>query len=440
MTTTPAQASTDPQSRTGKVSGYQQSGITNRPPGHLLLVALMFRGDRSPQGTRQTLESLREVVRKELRSDLDELNPSSPKEVPSPETGELGFEDGFNRDFLTITLGISFAGFEALGVPVEERPADLVSIPWGKLGDSPDIADSGDLILQICSDNVYVNEHVVRRIEEELGERLGVVWVQMGVQRFTSRAGRTSRREGRALIGFHDGTSNLHPRHNDQDSKLVFVEPGTEGDYPPNPSAQSGGYPGSGPSFPGDLRSLPGREPDWTVNGTYMVVRASVNEIARWDDVALGEQEKIIGRFKFSGASLDLQDNPQLIEEEPAFAHDQSNVVVPLNAHTRKTNPRRDVNDDKRRIYRRGYSLVQATPEGLQRGLVFICFGRTISTQFEFIVRAWMNNADFPTPGAGLDRIREFDQKVICGGYYFVPPREHKTQPWSWRLHYTGSE
>ncbi len=414
--------------------GHPQSGILNRPQGHLLLVALAVLGDRSPTTARPTLEALREVVRRELDSDLGDLTPSSPKEVPGDETGELGFDDGYNRYFLTVTLGVSTSGFEALGVLPEERPADLVPIPWGQLQDAPEVPDSGDLILQLCGDNIYVLAHALRRVEEELGDRLHVVWTQSGVQRFTSRAARTSRQEGRALIGFHDGTSNLRSRHDEDDRKLVFVDPDAVGQYPPTPQTPGGGYPGSGPNFPPDPRPAPGREPDWTRGGTYMVARTSVNDITAWDRLPLGEQERIIGRFKFSGASLDLTDDPERIEDEPAFAADPSNTTVPLDAHTRKTNPRREPSDLLRRVYRRGYPLIQPSPEGLQRGLVFICFGRTISTQFEFIVRAWMNNPDFPVPGAQVDRLKAFDRHVLSGGYYFVPPLEHKTRPWSWTI------
>jgi deferrochelatase/peroxidase EfeB len=71
----------------------------------------------------------------------------------------------------------------------------------------------------------------------------------------------------------------------------------------------------------------------------------------------------------------------------------------------------------------------------LRRGLIFICFARTISTQFEFIVRGWMRNPDFPTQGAGVDQLfGKLAEQVLGGGYYFVPPLEHKTQPWTWKL------
>lgn len=410
-----------------------QQGILNRPPEHLLMATLAFIGDRTPQRSRETLELLRELVHRELRSDLDNMDAASPKDTPPAETGELGFADHYDREFLTVTLGISASGFDALNTAADQRPADLIPIPWQQLGDSPQKADSGDLVLQICGDDPYVVEHVLRRIEEELGDRLAGVWTQAGVQRYTTRGSRPSRREARALIGFLDGTSNLRPGSNDEERQLVFVDPDRVHEYPPLPQpGQTSGYPGGGPTFPGDLRQPPDHEPEWCRNGTYMVVRSSAFKISEWDDQTLGAQEQTIGRFKFSGASLDLADDPAQLNTDPAFAANQGDTRVPFDSHVRKVNPRRP-EDSARRIFRRGFPLVDATLDGLRRGLVFICFARTISTQFEFIERAWTTNPNFPQQESGVDRLRQFED-VICGGYYFVPALAHPRQPWSWVL------
>jgi deferrochelatase/peroxidase EfeB len=376
---------------------------------------------------------LRELVHRELRSDLDEQSAQSPKEQASPETGELGFEDGYDRAYLTITFGIAASGFDALGVAADQRPADLIEIPWDQLGDAPAKRESGDVVLQICGDDPYVVEHVLRRVEEELGDRFAVVWAQAGVQRYTTRRGRPSRREARALNGFLDGTSNLRPRDNADDARLVFVDPDRVPEYPQVPQpGQQPGYPGTGPSFPVDLRPPPNHEPEWCRGATYMVVRASALRIIAWDDQALGAQEQTIGRFKLSGASLDLADEPAQLNTEPAFVANQGDTRVAFDSHVRKVNPRRP-EDDPRRIFRRGFPLLDATVDGVRRGLVFICFGRTLSTQFEFIERGWTTNPNFPQQGAGVDLLRQFED-VICGGYYFIPAVRHRRQPWSWVL------
>lgn len=305
------------------------------------------------------------------------------------------------------------------------------------MSDNPAKPDNGDVVLQICSDSVYINEHVLRRGEEELAGRVVVSWSVSGSQRYTSRAGRTSREEGRALIGFLDGTSNLNPRHSEDDANLVFVDPASLSDYPqhpqsnPAPTDSYGNPGGNGPVFPSDLQLVPTQEPVWTKNGTYMVARASTIDTGAWDGKTLGEQEAIVGRFKVSGASLDLEDRSENLELEPAFAQNPADTRVAATSHVRKVNPRSHPDDPKRRVFRRGYPLFQATTDGLRRGLVFICFGRTISTQFEFVTRAWTANPDFPTIGAGVDQLRAVEQ-TVCGGYFFVPPLEYKTRPWSW--------
>jgi deferrochelatase/peroxidase EfeB len=419
---------------------HPQPGVINPMPEHLILAAVDF-ADRTPYGARAALDGLVGLVSKELTSDLDDPNPSEGKDRPSAETGELGFVDGYERGELTITLGISAAGFDVLGVADEQRPADLRPIPWDKLGELPRNPASGDLLLQICSDDLYVCEHVVRRVEEELGDQLWVAWTQVGAQRYGSHHGRTSRREGRALIGFLDGTANLSPRKNQDHAKLVLVDPDTVTTYPPNPQPEPGGDQGAGPTYPDDLAPVPTREPAWTRGGSYMTVRVSVFDTASWDEFSQDEQERAVGRFKVSGASLDLRDDPALLDTPPAYADDQHNLTVPLTAHARKANPRRSPEDELRRLYRHGFPIIGPAEGGLRRGLAFIAFARTISTQFEFIFRAQLRNPDFPEPGAGPDQLLfgTLSDTVLCGGYYFVPPLEERTEPWTWRLPDTTS-
>ena len=418
-----------------KTKPKPQAGIITRPPDHALLVALTIT-PTDPGPVREAIEALRVLVHKELRSDLDETTPASSKDVPSAETGELGFTDGYERYSLTITVAFAKTAYAKLGVPDTEHPQDLVPIPWAQLSDAPRKTDNGDVLVQVCSDSIYVNEHVQRRIEEELGDRFAIAWVVAGAQRHNSRAGRPNREEGRALIGFMDGTNNLNPRDNPADHELVFVDPEKVSSYPPQVPAITGGQPnpyGGGPQppqFPADLRAPPATEPAWTTGGTYVVVRASTIDTAVWDKQTLGSQEKIVGRFKVSGSALDKPDDPQSPPADPDYAADPNGATTPLTAHIRKSNPR-TADDLARRIFRRGYPLVLANIEATLRGLVFVAFGRTITTQFEFITRAWTANPNFPVPGAGVDALRAFEQ-VLCGGYFFAPALKNGNQPWSW--------
>lgn len=414
-----------------------QAGITNRPPDHALFASFtLTAGD--PDAARTSVEALRAVVKRELRSELDNTHPGSDKATPSDETGELGFESGYDRYHLTITVGFSKSAFDKLGIDPANQPQDLIPIPWAQLSDAPQVEANGDIFVQICSESTYVNEHAIRRIEEELGEEMQLTWLVAGSQRHTSRSGRVNREEGRALTGFLDGTSNLNPRRSEAERELVFVDPAKVPTYPPQlpptPPTNDNPYaPGQpAPVFPGDLRVPPTQEPDWTLDGTYAVVRASRIDITAWDDVALGEQERIVGRFKVSGSGLDRPDDPTQPPLEPDFATDPSGQVTALASHIRKSNPR-GPDDAARRIFRRGYPLIDADLTQFNRGLVFVAFARTITTQFEFITRAWTANPDFPVPGTGVDLLRPFES-VLCGGYFFVPPLQRGDQAWSWRL------
>ncbi len=409
-----------------------QAGILNRPPDNLLIAAFDF-VPTDPASARAALEALREVVKDELKSNIEQLDPQAAVDQPTAETGELGFDDGYDRYHLTITVGFAATAYDKLQVSAANRPSDLDPLDWSKLGDTPQQPATGDVVLQLCGDSIYILEHVVRRIEHQLAGQFALIWTLSGAQRHNSRSGRVSRDEGRALIGFLDGTANLDPKNNANDAGLVFVGPDMP-PYPPVPpnGVDSYGQP-TGPNFPPDLRQPPAPEPESSDHGTYMVVRASVLDISHWDTSTLGDQQHAIGRFKLSGSGLQAPNDPSVPPVDPDYSTDPGGTITPLTAHVRKANPRTP-DDLNRRIYRRGYPLVLPTTQGLSRGLVFICFGRSLSTQFEFITRAWLTNPDFPTPGAGVDALRGFETAVIAGGWYFVPPLEHKTQPWTWLM------
>jgi deferrochelatase/peroxidase EfeB len=392
------------------------------------LIGAFVLGVADPALTRQAVETVRTVIRRELSSDLDGLSANAPKNQPTAETGELGFTDGYDRFGLTITVGFGAPAYEKLGIVASNRPQDLISIPWEQLSDRPDESGQADLAVMISGDSPYVLEHVLRRLEHTLAEDLRLLWVVAGVRRHKSRSGGQRRVEGRGFVGFLDGTANLDPKHNLADRRLVFVDPEQVLGYPPSlPEKASSGR--GGPVLPADLREPPRVEPSWTRSGSYVVVRSSVIDIDDWDTRSLGEQEHVIGRFKLSGSGLHAVNDPSRPPGEPVFA-DADGSVTPLDAHIRKANPRGS-GDDLRRIFRRGYPLLTVQTNRISRGVLFVCFGRTISTQFEFITRAWTTNPDFPRPGSGLDALRAYE-RVLSGGYFFVPPIADAKQPWSW--------
>lgn len=284
-------------------------------------------------------------------------------------------------------------------------PPDMLDASGGGAG--AQFAGEGDLLLKVCSDDVFVVEHVLRRVEHELASAFQVLWVQTGAQRYNTRQSDNPRHESRALIGFLDGTSNLDPSQ-PGDRGLIFTDH-TNTTYPPIPTSDQ--Y--SAASFPGDLRHPPTEaEPAALDGGSYLAIEVLLIKTPDWDAQSRVEQERSVGQDKQSGQRLPTA--------EP-------------NSHVLKSNPGRP-EDAPRRFLRRGYALVRPEGAALGRGLVFIAFGRTLSTQVEFVQRAWTNNPNFPQNGAGRDLLLErfVQPRLLVGGFYFASPLKKGSQPWSW--------
>jgi Dyp-type peroxidase family len=381
-----------------------QRGISERPRQHLILAALTFAG-ATPSDCRAAVEALRSIVDAELDDRLAD---------PLVETGEIGYEDRHDDYQLLVTFALSTSGYDKLAVPSAQRPIDLHPVPADVLNplnpaSGPEIAGEGDVLLHITSDDAFIVEHVLRRVEHELVTQLTVTWVQTGVQRYTTRqAG--SQRDQRALIGFLDGVANLH-MGDAPDRGLVYVDH-TRIDYPPNPTPDA--Y--AGATFPPDLRQPPtGPEPAACDGGSYMAVEALLINHTWWDQQRVPAQESMVGRTKIDG-----QPAPNAT---PA-------------SHTLKSNPNRPGTDDNlRRSLRRGFPLIRPVGTGIGLGLLFIAFGRSLTTQVEFVRRAWINNPNFPTADAGQDALLfggAINTRALVGGYYFVPPLAKPSDPTSW--------
>jgi deferrochelatase/peroxidase EfeB len=172
-------------------------------------------------------------------------------------------------------------------------------------------------------------------------------WSQLGFGRTstTTRAQDTPRN----LMGLKDGTNNI--RAEDAEALEEFVWAGPEA-------------------------------PAWLQGGTYMVTRRIRMIIESWDRTALTEQERTIGRAKYSGAPLGAGDE----FDPPEFeARGPDGPVIDRDAHIRLASG--DLLGTK--ILRRGYSFTDGFDEvtgQLDAGLFFICFQRD-PQQFERIQR-----------------------------------------------------
>lgn len=197
----------------------------------------------------------------------------------------------------------------------------------------------------------------------------------------------------------------------------------------------------------GDTPNVPGvsTRPPWALDGSFLAFRYLFQLVPEFNlflkknplpglppdqgSELLGA--RLVGRWK-SGAPIDLaptHDDPDLGKDSLRnnnFRYDfpddpQTQDRCPFAAHTRKTNPRADLEDmpklgknitESRRIIRRGIQFgreVSATEASsgktLQaRGLLFAAYQSNIVNGFQFIQHSWANNPTFPpkspvTPG-----------------------------------------
>ncbi|EJF56508.1 Dyp-type peroxidase [Dichomitus squalens LYAD-421 SS1] len=179
--------------------------------------------------------------------------------------------------------------------------------------------------------------------------------------------------------------------------------------------------------------------PPWALDGSFLALRYLFQLVPEFNtfltqsaDPTTGLSSdllgaRLVGRWK-SGAPVDvfpLQDNPEAgtdPSQNNNFRYDfpddqQTQDRCPFAAHTRKTNPRADLEDlnistESRRIIRRGVQFgPELTPAEIssgktieQRGLIFAAYSGSITNGFQFVQHSWADNTGFPikkpvTPG-----------------------------------------
>ena len=265
--------------------------------------------------------------------------------LPPDDTGEA-FDLSPAR--LTITFGFGPGLFEKDGEDrfglASHRPAALADIP-PLPGESLDESKSGgDLCVQACADDPQVAFHAVRNLARIARGTAVVRWSQLGFGRVasTSKAQATPRN----LMGFKDGTANIKAEDEELMDRHVWAEPG------------------DGPS--------------WMDGGAYMVARRIRMLIEVWDRVSLDDQEKSIGRHKYTGAPIGAKEEFHPVDLE-AKGEDGA-PLTPENSHVRLSRA-----SGREKILRRGYSFTDGMdPERgqLDAGLFFICFQRDPREQF----------------------------------------------------------
>ena len=280
---------------------------------------------------------------------------------PPSDTGEA---HGLAAAHLTLTIGFGPSLFDKLGL-ADRRPAALQELPRFP-GDALDPARSGgDLVIQACADDPQVAVHAVRNLARVAFGTASVRWSQLGFGRTSSTS--TTQATPRNLFGFKDGTNNVKAED------IAAVE-----------------------------QHVWARSGDGMDGGSYLVARRIRMRIEPWDRSVLGEQERVIGRSKGTGAPLGSTD-----EFDPV---DLASTAIDRDAHVRLASAEALGGI---RILRRGYNFTDGT-DGfghLDAGLFFVAFCADPGAQFVPMQQALARH----------DALNEYISHV-ASGVYACPP------------------
>lgn len=355
---------------TGSVEFYgeHQAGIATAAQDRLHFAAFDLLSE-DPAELRELMRewtvAAAEMTAGEMVGDVNDV-PLAPPE----DTGETV---GLLPSRLTVTFGFGPSLFDKPGLGLAgKRPAalrPLPPLPGDELG--PD-ESGGDVCVQACSDDPQVAFHAVRNLARIGRGTVAIRWSQLGFGRTAS----TSRSQDtpRNLMGLKDGTANIRSEDSEAMEKFVWV--GGEG-------------------------------PAWLGGGSYLVARRIRMLLEVWDRAPLQDQERTIGRHKYSGAPLGGTDE---FEPLPLDQEKNGHPVIPVDAHVRLASAKEN---DGARILRRGYSFTDGVDESLgelEAGLFFISFQRN-PEQFVAIQRRL----------GSMDALNEYI-KHVGSALFAVPP------------------
>ena len=272
---------------------------------------------------------------------------------------------------LTVTLGYGPGVFAAAGLE-RARPPWLAPLPAFAIDRLEERWTGGDVVLQICADDMLAVAHAARLLTKEAASFVGTRWTQQG---FRSSPGATAPGTTmRNLMGQVDGTRNPDLRI---DADLVWHDSGA---------------------------------PDWLTGGTSMVVRRIAMDLDGWDLVDREGREFTVGRRLSDGSPLTgstERDEPDLAAKDSLGL-----PVIDMAAHLRRARTA----DPAARFLRRGYSFHDpGEPTGRQSGLVFVTFQRDVLAQYLPVQRSldeldllnrWttpVGSAVFAVPGGPRD-------------------------------------
>jgi deferrochelatase/peroxidase EfeB len=302
------------------------------------------------------------------------IPPALHERLPPADSGILG--PVIPPDNLTMTLSLGASFFEERDWLTHLKPVHL-SRMTGFPNDALDPAlCHGDLSLQISSNTPDTNIHALRDILKALPDLLVLRWKQEGSVPVIPPRPDGRSESARNFLGFRDGSANPDARDLALMDSIVWVR------------KESG-------------------EPAWAECGTYQVVRIIRSFVERWDRTPLGEQERIIGRRKATGAPF----GGRTEHDDPDYSGDPQGEVTPLDAHIRLANPRTNAAKASR-ILRRPFNYSNGVSKSgqLEQGLLFIAYQADLENGF-IAIQTRLND----------EPLEEYI-KPIGGGYFFTLP------------------
>lgn len=296
--------------------------------------------------------------------------------LPPADSGILGPK--IMPDALTITVSVGASLFENRPWLAPQKPRHLTRMTRFA-NDALDAAlCHGDLSLQICANTQDTTIHALRDIIKALPDRLILKWKQEGNVPVIDPGPDGMMESARNFLGFRDGSANPDAGDDALMERLIWV---------------------------GQERG----EPDWARDGSYQLVRIIRNFVERWDRTPLGEQERIMGRIRTTGAPLDAPGATEF--DIPDYAADPEGLLTPLDSHIRLANPR-TAESDENIILRRPFNYSGGVTRSgqLDQGLLFICYQADLEKGFIAVQRR--------LDGEPLEEYI----KPVGGGYFFTLP------------------
>lgn len=320
-------ANTTEEPQTIPFHGKHQAGIEMVPQAHQALVALSLRHGVDREGIRRLLGTLTDDAAR-LTHGNHALADSEPEMAHLPARLTVTF--GFGRGLVDI-------------VAPDAAPPWLRVLPGFGVDRLEEQWNSGDLLLQIGSDDPLTLAHAQRMLLKDARTFTEVKWIQNGFRHaFCSvPPGQTQRN----LFGQLDGTVNMAPGTSD---------------------------------FASVVWNGPRANPDWLDGGTGFVIRRIEMQLDKWDRLDRPGREESVGRRLATGAPLTgvkESDEPDFDAKTPIGF-----PVIAEFSHIRRARS----DDPNERIFRRTYNY-DLPPDGdrvSNSGLIFTSFQHNVTTQF----------------------------------------------------------